>query len=327
MLLFKAAKLAGGLRLLITEAAPLVAVSVGMLSARSAAYLVGFGLGSIGGGWLAIVATLVSVTGFFNAGANNAECEAYRAQLRAIDNANRVAIANYQALVAPLHKQQSDDALRHQLLLNDYYSRNPPNYSSCPVDDPAQFEAALELAKIDWHKRLEAYYQLRPYSGPPKLVYPRSPGFDCRQAVDAKISKNAPVPSISVSIPPPPQMLTYPACSSPNCPPGKKVWVQVLWGSPTGNFVDPKGCFIVAYSQDAPTIPANVEYNPFLPKDFVKSRATSYYLVDGDRFRGLQDKDWKNLESVQGWDKGYWKAEQTDSECRGWRPGWSRKVK
>jgi hypothetical protein len=124
-----------------------------------------------------------------------------------------------------------------------------------------------------------------------------------------------------------PQLQTYPACSSPNCPPGKKVWVQVVWAWPSGNFSDPKGCFIIAYSQDAPTRPPNIEYNPLLPERFVRSRAISYYLVDGDRFRALQDNGWKNLESVSGWDKGSWKSEQTDPECRGWRPGWSRKIK
>jgi hypothetical protein len=127
--------------------------------------------------------------------------------------------------------------------------------------------------------------------------------------------------------PPPPTLQTYPACSAPNCPPGKKVWTQVLWGSPSGNFTDAKGCFVVAYSQDAPTLPPKVEYNPFLPKIFVESRALSYYLVNGDRYRGLNDSEWKNLESVSGWDKGYWRSEVTDPECRGWRPGWSRKIK
>ena len=129
------------------------------------------------------------------------------------------------------------------------------------------------------------------------------------------------------SPPSPPAVETYPACSSPNCPPGKKVWTQVIWGSPSGNASDPKGCFIVAYSQDAPTLASKVEYNPFLPKLFVESRAISYYLVNGDRYRALQDKDWKNLESVEGWDKGYWRSEVVDPECRGWRPGWSKIVK
>ena len=70
-----------------------------------------------------------------------------------------------------------------------------------------------------------------------------------------------------------------------------------------------------------------IEYNPFLFEQFVRDPAISYYLVDGDRFRGLRDRGWKNLESVSGWDKGYWKSDPTDSECGGWRPGWSRKIK
>ncbi len=112
-----------------------------------------------------------------------------------------------------------------------------------------------------------------------------------------------------------------------NCRPGNKVWTQALWASPSGNFTDSKGCFILAFSQDVPTLLPKVEYNPFFPEQFVKSRAISYYLVNGDRYRGLQDNDWKKLESVSGWDKGYWRTEQTGSECRGWRLGWSRKIK
>ena len=50
-------------------------------------------------------------------------------------------------------------------------------------------------------------------------------------------------------------------------------------------------------------------------------------LVFGNRFRGLSTDNWKDLETVSGWDKGYWAAEHTDVECRGWRPGWSNKVK
>jgi hypothetical protein len=83
---------------LVSQAAPIVATSVGLLSARTAAYLVGFGLGSIASIWLPIIAVLVSVTGFLGAGASTAECEVYRAQMRAIDNANRVARANSQPI-------------------------------------------------------------------------------------------------------------------------------------------------------------------------------------------------------------------------------------
>jgi hypothetical protein len=294
--LIKFAKLAGGLRLLILEAAPLVAVSVGMLSARTVAYLVGFGLGSVGGGWLAIVAALVAITGFWGAGANTAECEAYRAQMRAIDNANRVAMASYDVILQPY------------LISNRICVESARTFYFNAMLAAASKFAACPGPEQTFCTSLGCY----------------DPGKNCNEEIQRQI--HAFVPTCPPP-PPPPQYQTYPACSSPDCPPGKKVWVQVLWGSPSGNFVDSKGCFIVAYSQDAPDIPVNVEYNPFLPKAFVQSRAISYYLVDGDRFRGLQDNIWKNLESVVGWDKGYWKAEQTDSECRGWRPGWSRKVK
>lgn len=292
-MLLRYAKLAGGLRLLIIQAAPLIATSIGLLSARSVAYFVGFALGSIGVGWLAIIAALVVATGFFNAGANTAECEAYRAQMRAIDNANRVAMANYQIASQPFiaaAKVWGDRYYAASLALFSIY--RDACVVTCNIDT---------IGFLCW---------------------------GCIQDINRRIDREALAAAGSQPVPPPqPILQTYPACSSPNCPPGKKVWVQVLWASPTGNFSDPKGCFIAAYSQDAPTLPIKIEYNPFLPEVFVKSRAISYYLVDGDRFRGLKDNDWKNLESVIGWDKGYWRAEQTDSECRGWRPGWSRKIK
>lgn len=289
-MLLRFAKIAGGLRLLIAQSAPLVVTSISLLSVRSAAYLVGFTLGSIGGGWLAIVATLVSIAGFFGVGANTVECEAYRAQMRAIDNANKVAMASYQQ---QYQIWSNTVANSYSLAYNSWYRSF---YIPCA--------AACDLAALSCN------------------VAGCDGGSGCRSVCLSHSSQpSAPDP------PPFPQVISYPACSSPDCPPGKKVWVQVFWASPSGNFSDSKGCFIVAYSQDAPTLPVNIEYNPFLPEQFVRSRAISYYLVDGDRFRGLQDNDWKNLESVTGWDKGYWKAEQTDIECRGWRPGWSRKVK
>lgn len=296
-MLLRYAKLAGGLRLLILEVAPLVAVSVSTLSARTVAYIVGFGLGSIGAGWLAIVATLVTVTGFWGAGAGTAECEAYRAQMRAIDNANKIAMANYQIASQPY-------IVAFKRWYDAYYNffATATGYGiicgSPPICPPTGYLSCGSLYSGCMRSESDRMYADARNAAGPEVVFPSAP-----------------------------QLQTYPACSSPDCPPGKKVWTQVLWGSPTGNFVDSKGCFIIAYSQDAPTIPVKLEYNPFLPKAFVESRAISYYLVDGDRFRGLNDKDWKNLESVTGWDKGYWKAEQTDSECRGWRPGWSHKIK
>jgi hypothetical protein len=67
-MLLRFAKSAGGLRILVSQAAPIVATSVALLSARTAVYLVGFCLGSIASIWLPIIAVLVSVTGFFGAG-------------------------------------------------------------------------------------------------------------------------------------------------------------------------------------------------------------------------------------------------------------------
>lgn len=305
-MLLRFAKVAGGLRILVTEAAPLVATSIGLLSARSAAYLVGFTLGSIVSSWLPIIALLISVTGFFNAGANTPECEAFRAQMRAIDAANQAALASWQ--------------ITYKAFLDGPYA----TYQA-----QARALAASSRASA-----------ISTCSGQPELVSCTVcggggiQGFSCvsstcnrraecesREFQRLNTGLNAP------AFPPYPNLRTYPACSAPNCPPGKKVWTQVLWASPTGNFVDPKGCFIVAFSQDAPTLPVKVEYNPFLNVDYVKSQAISYYLVDGDKYRGLQDNEWKNLESVQGWDKGYWRSESTATECRGWRPGWSKQVK
>src|SRR4028119_38681 len=95
-MLLRFAKIAGRLRILITQAGPIVGTSISLISPRLVAYVVGFGLGSIVSSWLPIVALLISVTGFFNAGADTPECEAFRAQMRAIDAANQAALASWQ---------------------------------------------------------------------------------------------------------------------------------------------------------------------------------------------------------------------------------------
>jgi len=305
-MLLRFAKIAGGLRLLITEAAPIVVTSASLLSIRSAAYLVGFGLGSIASIWLPIIATLISITGFFNAGSNTPECEAYRAQMRAIDDANRAAFASWQTL----NKAYIDGPYKNYLLAAQ----------ALALSAAQQSKAMCASAPESVPCTVCGGGGIQGFTCVSSTCWPRS---ECESKNFNLLNTGLNIPSP----PPPPVVQTYPACSSPDCPPGKKVWTQVIWGSPGGNFTDAKGCFIVAYSQDAPSLPPNVEYNPFLPKSFVESRAISYYLVNGDRYRGLQDNDWKNLESVQGWDKGYWRSEVTDPECRGWRPGWSRKIK
>jgi len=301
-MLLRFAKIAGGLRAVVTEAGPIIATSVGLLSARSVAYFVGFTLGSILSVWLPIIATLISVAGFFNAGSNTPECEAYRAQMRAIDASNRALMASYQLTLAPYIAAANAYSLRYMNALKSL----APSYDALKI---CRWECAETCTS-------------RSHSTCGFLCW------GCYQRVSTQYYAAARAAAGSPPVPPPPPAFqTYPACSAPNCPPGKKVWTQVLWASPNENFTEAKGCYIIAYSQDAPTLPPKIEYNPFLPKLFVESRALSYYLVNGDRYRGLKDNDWKNLESVSGWDKGYWRSEVTDPECRGWRPGWSRKVK
>jgi hypothetical protein len=305
-MLLRFAKIAGGLRILVTEAAPLLGTSIGLLSARSVAYVIGFGLGSIISSWLPIVALLISITGFFNGGSNTPECEAFRAQMRAIDAANQAALASWQ-------------------IANRAFVQGP--YAAYQ----AQAQALAASSRASAIAACSGYLESVPCTvcgggGIQGItcvssICNRRAECESREFQRLNVGLNPPVS------PPYPNLRTYPACSSPDCPPGKKVWTQVLWASPTGNFVDHKGCFIIAFSQDAPTLPVRVEYNPFLNEDYVKSQAISYYLVNGDRYRGLQDNQWINLESVQGWDKGYWRSESTATECRGWRPGWSKQVK
>lgn len=305
-MLLRLAKIAVGLRFLIAQAGSIIGASIGLISARSIAYVIGFGLGSIVSSWLPIVAILISVTGFFNAGSNTPECEAFRAQMRAIDTANKATIASWQIL----NKAFIDGPYKNYLVQAQQLSITATNSAKATCASLPESEERLGCDPYTHNNKGCSYY----------LAYPRS---DCEGKERQKILATLQPPTF----PPFPTLQTYPACSSPNCPPGKKVWTQVIWGSPSGNFTDAKGCFIVAFSQDAPNLPPKIEYNPFLPKSYVETRPISYYLVDGDRYRGLQDSTWKNLESVQGWDKGYWRSEQTDSECRGWRPGWSRKIK
>ncbi len=208
---------------------------------------------------------------------------------------------------------------QHDRTVNDPINQtNTNNFNN--YQNSLQLTPKQRLCILDESKCTTQYWSPNRCSSLP-VCY--SCGFPCPPDVIPTVPYPVPEPNPPAA----PVLITYPACSSPNCPPGKKVWTQVLWASPNENFTEAKGCYIVAYSQDAPTLPVNIEYNPFLPKLFVESRALSYYLVNGDRYRGLQDNEWKNLESVSGWDKGYWRSEVTDPECRGWRPGWSRKIK
>jgi hypothetical protein len=245
-MLLRFAKIAGGLRLLITEAGPIVATSLGLLSARSVAYFVGFGLGSILSAWLPIIATLVSITGFFNAGSNTPECEAFRAQMRAIDDANRVAFAAWQIR----YKAYVDGPYKNYLLQAQALAARSATSAKATYSDQVESRSCIVCGgSCGWGRSCCVE----------STCYPRGA---CEGREFTRLNTGLTVPT-----PPAPAVIrTYPACSSPNCLPGKKVWTQVIWGSPDGNFTDAKGCFIVAYSQDAPSLPVKIEYNPFLPK-------------------------------------------------------------
>ena len=241
-MLLRFAKLAGGLRLLIAEVAPLVAVSASLLSVRSVAYFVGFTLGSILSIWFPIVATLITIAGII-APANQSECDAFYAQVSSIGQQN-----------AQLYLQA----------LNICY---PPTGVINPICTARGRAGLYEVYK--------------------------------------------PIP--------------FP-CTPPNCN-GKKVWLQTIWASQSDFGSQSKGCFLIAYSYNE-TDRLKIEYNPFkLPESFLRQRALPHHVIRGDRFKQLRDDEWKDLETVQGWDKGYWSSEFTDIECRGWRPGWTLKVK
>jgi|SRR6476469_1108253 len=237
-MLLRFAKLAGGLRLLIAEVAPLLVVSAASLSARSVAYLVGFSLGSIGATLWPIVTVLISIAGILYP-ASQEECDSYYAQVYEISQRN----------------YQKDEAARAECLAQGYQ------------------------------------------------------GICNEEGGHYNLYTPEPLP-----------------CTPPDCN-GKKVWLQTIWASPSEFASQSKGCFLIGYSyNDIDGL--KIEYNPFkISEPFLMSRALNHHLVAGIRFKQLKDDEWKDLESSSGWDKGYWSSEFTDVECRGWRPGWSNKVK
>ena len=303
-MLLRFAKIAGGLRLLIATAAPLVVTSASLLSVRTAAYLVGFGLSSILSIWLPVVATLVALTGAFDGTTDTSICDAYRAEMRRIAEHN-------EALAAAWAIQ---------------YEAYRPSYEAWIVARQAHSDAIYNSGRGACEKICAETSICTIDDGD-------TCGFSCyycwRNLADLVDRTSPPMPQ-----PPPyPNYLvpTRTECGStipPDCPQAKKVWLQVMWASPGGNASDVKGCFIVAYSQDSRDLPPNIEYNPFLPELFVKNQVANYDLITGNRFFGLDpSSSWKDLDSTEGWDKGYWAAEVVHPECRGWRPGWSLKIK
>jgi hypothetical protein len=285
-MLLKLAKIAGGLRLLVAEMAPIIAASSAMITARTVAYLVGFVLGSIGVTLWPIVVTLVTIAGIF--GGTTAECDAYRAELeriRLVNEAARIAAAPAIAV----------------------WEANYKIWSEAKVAYEASMPGCLQYGDI-----YVPLYCDRGCSG--DYTY-----YGC--------IKSRPLYPIQPPVYPTITYITYKGCTPPNCLISRKVWVQVIWASPSEFGSQSKGCFLVAYSFDK-VEGVKIQYNPFkLSEPFLKSRAKSPDLVAGNRFTKLDTTNWKDFESSKGWDRGYWAAEDTDPECRGWRPGWTMKVK
>ena len=290
-MLLRFAKIAGGLRLLVAEMAPIVAVSSAMLTARTVAYLVGFALGSISITLWPIVVTLVSIAGIF--GGTTAECDAYRAELERIRLANEAASLAAAPAIATW-----------KVAYKTWADANAAYVASMP--DCLQYgDIHVSAVCGSWGGKIACsdaytYYGCIKYPPP----YPVQP-------------------PVYPTIP----YITYTGCTPPNCPISRKVWVQVIWASPSEFGSQSKGCFLVAYSFDK-VQGVKIQYNPFkLSESFLKARAKSSDLVAGNRFTKLDTTNWKDFESSKGWDRGYWAAEDTDPECRGWRPGWTMKVK
>lgn len=246
--------------------------------------------------------SLVALTGAFGGSTDTSVCDAYRAEIKGINERNAIKIAECERL----------------------YQIYAPIAQAWYVSYIAYMNSASEAHKDDCN--IPCSIVCTPDSG-------SSCGFSCygcRRDVQYQIDAGAPVmPEAPIC----PELETWGSsdgCGSetpPDCPPGKKVWLQVLWGSPGGKASDAKGCFIVAYSQDSADLPSVIEYNPFLPIPFVNNQAMDYNSVIGNKLAGIDTTLWEDLDSTKGWDKGYWAAESVHPECRGWRPGWSLKIK
>jgi len=284
MLLFKAAKLVTGLRLLIVTAAPIITTSAALLSVRSVAYLIGFSLGSIGVTLWPIIATLIAISGIF--ATTTPECDVYQAELRRIELANRAIAAAFAPVIKAYYEQTAA-----------IYAAWLPGYQN--------FQSAC------YQNEFNCYISC----------------FGLCSFCDLDCSQNKYGLPVYPTAPVPQYITTPPNCTPSNCPNSKKVWLQTIWASQSEFAIQTKSCFLIGYSYTV-LDGLKIEYNPFeLSKPFLQSRAMNPFSVAGNRFRNLNDSAWKNLESTIGWDKGYWAAEQTDVECRGWNPGWSRKVK
>lgn len=291
-MLLRFAKIAGGLRILVAQVAPLVATSTALLTARTAAYVVGFTFGSIGISLWPIVVLLISIAGIF--GGTTAECDAYRAELERIRLVNEAARAAAAPAIAA-----------YMSAYKAWVEARAAYVASMP--DCLQYGDIYVPGFCDYHTNNNrgcsmpfTYYGCVKYPPP----YPVDPPV---------------YPTITY--------ITYSGCTPADCPISRKVWVQVIWMSQSEFASQSKGCFLVAYSFDN-VEKTKIQYNPFkLSERFLMSRAKSPDLVVGNRFTKIDSTNWKDFESSKGWDRAYWAAEDTDPECRGWRPGWSNKIK
>jgi hypothetical protein len=212
-MLLRTAKLLTGLRLLVVEAAPIIATNVGLLSARTAAYLTGFVLGSISIAWLPIVATLISISGIF--GGSTQECDNYRSELERIRLANQATqIASIPLIEAWMAQYQV-----WRVGYDNYYSSNPSCLKYGPVTYGGCIGGGSQFGMYCWTG-----------PNPPPCITPLPP-----------------YPSFPIPYPAP-LYITYSGCTSPSCPASKKVWLQTIWASQSDFATQTKSCFLIGYS-------------------------------------------------------------------------------
>ena len=131
------------------------------------------------------------------------ECEAYCDRRRAIDNANPVAMANYKLI----YKSVIEKFYKSYLIQVQQLAIDAARSASATCASLPQTGTQLFCDDRTNNNRGCGY----------SVTYPRS---SCEFAAAKKITDSLQPPNFPL----PPQLQTYPACSSPNCPPGKKVW-------------------------------------------------------------------------------------------------------
>jgi len=224
-MLLRFAKIAGGLRLLITEVAPLALISASTLTARSVAYIVGFAFGSIGATLWPIVVTLVAISGIFGT-TSTYQCEQYYAEIKRIDDLNRALMAPYQAAYTLWSEIVAKSYMQAKFAWESKEKEAAGKACFAAYPDDEEYENLLRAYCL-LNASMITYPQ--PYPNPPPM----------------------------------PTLYTYQGVSTPpDCPPNKKVWLQAVWGSPSEFASQPKGCFLIAYSYSI-VDGLKIEYNPF----------------------------------------------------------------